>query len=34
MDAPGTGDMPPLPAEDNFEPVSDFNEDDHDDLPF
>lgn len=34
MDASVTGDMPPLPAADNFEPVSDFNEDDHDDLPF
>ena len=30
----GSGNMPPLPDEDNFEPVSDFNEDDHDDLPF
>lgn len=34
LDAPGSGNMPPLPDEDNFEPVSDFNEEDHDDLPF
>lgn len=27
-------DMPPMPPEDAFEPVSDFNEEDHDDLPF
>ena len=29
-----SGDMPPLPPEDAFEPATDFNEDDHDDLPF
>lgn len=27
-------DMPPLPPEDHFEPASDLNEEDHDDLPF
>ena len=27
-------DLPPLPAEDNFEPASDFDEKEHDDLPF
>ncbi|MCX2681083.1 DUF3127 domain-containing protein [Galbibacter sp. EGI 63066] len=26
--------MPPMPPEDAFEPAKDFNEDDHDDLPF
>ncbi len=34
MDQAVSGDMPPLPPEDAFEPASDFNEDDHDDLPF
>ena len=29
-----SGDMPPLPPEDAFEPATDFNDDDHDDLPF
>lgn len=29
-----TGDMPPVPPTEAFEPVSDLNEDDHDDLPF
>ncbi|AVI50862.1 hypothetical protein C5O00_06615 [Pukyongia salina] len=29
-----SGDMPPLPPEDAFEPATDFNEEDHDDLPF
>ncbi|KAA3625259.1 MAG: DUF3127 domain-containing protein [Flavobacterium sp.] len=29
-----SGDMPPLPPEDAFEPASDFNEEEHDDLPF
>ena len=29
-----SGDMPPMPPEDAFEPVNDLNEDDHDDLPF
>ncbi|WP_299366082.1 DUF3127 domain-containing protein [Winogradskyella sp.] len=28
------GDMPPVPPAEAFEPVSDLNEDDHDDLPF
>lgn len=27
-------DMPPMPPEDAFEPISDFKEEDHDDLPF
>jgi hypothetical protein len=27
-------DMPPVPPAEAFEPVSDLNEDDHDDLPF
>lgn len=27
-------DMPPMPPEDAFEPISDYEEDDHDDLPF
>ena len=26
--------MPPIPDEDAFEPISDFKEEDHDDLPF
>ena len=34
MDQAVSGDMPPLPPEDAFEPATDFNEDDHDDLPF
>ena len=34
LDQAGTGDMPPLPPEDAFEPATDFNEEDHDDLPF
>ena len=29
-----TGDMPPIPPADAFEPVENLNEDDHDDLPF
>ena len=28
------GDMPPMPPADAFEPVSNLNEDEHDDLPF
>ncbi len=28
------GDMPPVPPTEAFEPVSDLNEEDHDDLPF
>lgn len=27
-------DMPPMPPEDAFEPISEFDDDDHDDLPF
>lgn len=34
LDNASTGNMPPMPAEDAFEPISDFNEEDHDDLPF
>lgn len=34
LEAANTGNMPPLPPDDAFEPVSDFNEEDHDDLPF
>ena len=34
MDQAVSADMPPLPPEDAFEPATDFNEDDHDDLPF
>lgn len=30
----GSPDMPPMPPEDAFEPISEFEEDDHDDLPF
>jgi len=29
-----SGDMPPVPPTEAFEPVSDLNDDDHDDLPF
>ena len=29
-----SGEIPPIPPIDAFEPVSDLNEDDHDDLPF
>ena len=29
-----TSDIPPIPPMDAFEPVTDLNEDDHDDLPF
>lgn len=28
------GDMPPMPPAEAFEPASDFNEEEHDDLPF
>ena len=28
------GDMPPVPPAEAFEPATDLNEDDHDDLPF
>ena len=29
-----SGELPPIPPMDAFEPVTDLNEDDHDDLPF
>ena len=29
-----SGEIPPIPPMDAFEPVSDLNEEDHDDLPF
>lgn len=29
-----SSDMPPVPPMDAFEPANDFNEDEHDDLPF
>lgn len=29
-----SGDIPPIPPADAFEPVENLNEDDHDDLPF
>ena len=29
-----SGDIPPIPPADAFEPAGDLNEDDHDDLPF
>jgi hypothetical protein len=29
-----SGDMPPMPPADAFEPANDLNEEDHDDLPF
>ncbi len=32
--AAGAPDMPPMPPADAFEPATDFNEEDHDDLPF
>lgn len=34
LDSAPAGQMPPMPAEDAFEPISDFSEEDHDDLPF
>jgi hypothetical protein len=34
MDQAASNDMPPIPPADAFEPASDFNDDDHDDLPF
>jgi hypothetical protein len=34
VDQAVSGDLPPLPPEDAFEPATDFNEEDHDDLPF
>lgn len=30
----GNVDMPPVPPTDAFEPITDLNEEDHDDLPF
>jgi hypothetical protein len=32
--ATGSGNMPPMPPVDAFEPANDFNEEEHDDLPF
>lgn len=32
--APSSSGMPPMPPADAFEPANDFNEDEHDDLPF
>ena len=34
LDEAASPDMPPLPPADAFEPATDFNEEDHDDLPF
>lgn len=34
LEGTNSGSMPPMPPDDAFEPVSDFNEEDHDDLPF
>ena len=34
MDEAVSGDMPPMPPVDAFEPANDFKEEDHDDLPF
>ncbi|MAN59971.1 MAG: hypothetical protein CMC08_09080 [Flavobacteriaceae bacterium] len=34
MEQGGTGNMPPVPPADAFEPANDFQEEDHDDLPF
>ena len=34
LDASAPADMPPVPPADAFEPASDFNQEDHDDLPF
>ena len=34
MDDSVSPDMPPMPPMDSFEPASDLNEEDHDDLPF
>ena len=33
-EAPVTGQMPPMPASEAFEPATNFNEEEHDDLPF
>lgn len=32
--APSGGSMPPMPPAEAFEPANDFNEEEHDDLPF
>jgi hypothetical protein len=32
--SPPSGDMPPMPPAEAFEPANDFNEEEHDDLPF
>lgn len=32
--ASANGDMPPMPPAEAFEPANDFNEEEHDDLPF
>lgn len=32
--ATGSGNMPPMPPAEAFEPANDFNEEEHDDLPF
>ena len=34
QEAAASQDMPPIPPADAFEPATDFNEEDHDDLPF
>ncbi|TDI74925.1 MAG: DUF3127 domain-containing protein [Bacteroidetes bacterium] len=34
LDTATSQDMPPIPPADAFEPATDFNEEDHDDLPF
>ncbi len=34
LEVAASGDMPPMPPADAFEPATDFNEEDHDDLPF
>lgn len=34
QDVSSKGNMPPMPPADAFEPANDFNEEEHDDLPF
>lgn len=34
VQSPSSSDIPPVPPVDAFEPANDFNEDEHDDLPF
>ncbi|MCZ6593545.1 MAG: DUF3127 domain-containing protein [Bacteroidetes bacterium] len=34
LETAASQDMPPIPPADTFEPATDFNEEDHDDLPF